>query len=345
MLGSSENCVKGNVLLKDDGNKYGWIQANTFQFYPVGEQRQVQVELRSKGEVRDIKIVLDNGFGCVISNVVINETVSLNILWIRVIILFLLVLIFMGIKRWNWLRIIYNEKNIMQIGFLFLVMSLCIWFAIDMYQGFHNEVEPWEYPLTENETINAVEFHTPEIQMFDALVKGMSHVDQYPSTELGELDNPYDISERMSKGTPYWWDATYYKDNYYFYFGQSCILLVVIPYYFITGQLPASQFTLLILSIMSITGIFFMIRQFFRKFKTQTSYILYIFLNCGVVFGSMLYLLLRSGSYYMLTIATAIACMTWCIGLAYAAVCSENKIRRRNLCTRELFCQFWRFGE
>ena len=322
-------CEKGYVLLRDDGNAYGWIQANTFQTFPTADKRKITLELRSKGEMRDVKIVLENGKSCTISNVTINEDVSFHILWRRVLLLFLVVTLIIGIIKWNWLSVKYDNKNIVQMVGLCIIMFMCIWFARNVYQGFFSDAKDLEYPLTENENAYLVENNTPDVQMFDALMKGMSHVDQYPSEELKNLDNPYDFSERKAKDMQYWWDASYYNDNYYFYFGQSSIVLVTIPYYLLTGKIPSDKNSLFILSVITICGIFFMIRQVFRKFKIEVSYILYITFNLAVVFGSMTYFLLRLGSYYLLTISTAIACMTLSIGLAYAAVCNNNKIIRR----------------
>lgn len=328
---SEEKKVDVSLFLKDDGNVYGWVEANTVQIRPGGETREIQLELRSKGQIRDIKILLENAEGVVVSNVYLNEKVSFHILWKRVFVIFILCILFIGIWKWNWLDFRYNGKSKMQLGMTCFVMFLCIWFAREVYQGFYGNVEPWKYPFSENEIVNKVEYFTPEIQMFDALKKNMTHVDQYPSNELKKLDNPYDFSERVANVTPFWWDASYYKDNYYFYFGQSVIFIVVVPYYLITGELPATQLTLFILTIISIVGIFFLIRQIMRKFKTNTSYILYIFFNCVVVFGSMTYVLVKIGNHYVLTISTAIACMVWSIGLSYAAVCSNNYIVKRIL--------------
>jgi hypothetical protein len=106
------------------------------------------------------------------------------------------------------------------------------------------------------------------------------------------------------------------------------MIIVTLPFYLIFGRVPSDKIVLFVLSIITIIGMFYMIRQIFKKFKTNTSYILYLFFNCSVVFGSMTYLLLRLGSYYILAISTAIACMAWSIGFAYAAVCNKNKISR-----------------
>jgi len=55
----------------------------------------------------------------------------------------------------------------------------------------------------------------------DAFVKGQTALTIEPSPLLAELENPYSLEERRSRQIPYVGDASYFRGNYYLYWGPA----------------------------------------------------------------------------------------------------------------------------
>ncbi len=72
-------------------------------------------------------------------------------------------------------------------------------------------------------------------ELVDAFSAGQVSLLQTPPKELLELDNPYDWSERSSKGISYLWDHLLYDGKYYSYYGIAPVLLLFLPYHLLTG--------------------------------------------------------------------------------------------------------------
>ncbi len=105
----------------------------------------------------------------------------------------------------------------------------------------------YSYPLE-----GYIENYSPYIQQFDAFMKGQLHIDVVPTEEMLSLENPYNLEAR--DGIYYLYDRAFYGGKYYSYFGIAPILLIYIPFYLITGLLPADSTVMGILTL--ITAVF-----------------------------------------------------------------------------------------
>ena len=92
-------------------------------------------------------------------------------------------------------------------------------------------------------------------ELVAAFEAGQVSLLQTPPQELLELDNPYDWSERASKGISYLWDHLLYDGKYYSYYGIAPVLLLFLPYHLLTGcYFPTPEAVLLFGAV----GIFFL---------------------------------------------------------------------------------------
>ncbi len=66
----------------------------------------------------------------------------------------------------------------------------------------------------------------------DAFLAGKVHLLKEPDPKLIALENPYD---RWARGDFGWHDATYYKEKYYLYFGATPVIVLYLPFKFLTG--------------------------------------------------------------------------------------------------------------
>ncbi len=114
-------------------------------------------------------------------------------------------------------------------------VGCCLVFVILFAAFFAADTAPVAYPLE-----GAVANYNPYVQQFDALEKGQTWLDIEPDPRLGELENPYNPSERTKAKVSSLWDRAYYNGRYYSNFGIAPVLTVYEPWYFLTGSLPGT---------------------------------------------------------------------------------------------------------
>jgi len=69
----------------------------------------------------------------------------------------------------------------------------------------------------------------------DAFLSGSLDI-EIDTSKLGELDNPYDITQREMADVDYLFDIAYYNGRYYQYFSVLINLLLIIPFRIVTGR-------------------------------------------------------------------------------------------------------------
>lgn len=102
-----------------------------------------------------------------------------------------------------------------------------------------------------------------------AFSKGEVYLSDTPDvSKLEELENPYDTIERdkLQRDVDYIWDAAYYNGNYYVYFGALPAVLIMVPYYKITGKLLSTATVTMIFSLLAVPVLVLITRKLFIKF-------------------------------------------------------------------------------
>lgn len=217
----------------------------------------------------------------------------------RIISLILICLIIYSLKNSEFWKIPYDVKNfkqnlsimlIIDLGILtiFLVNTLCSnGSGTDLYSD----------------------------NLVKALSKGEVQISGTPdNTKLEELKDPYDTIERASlgRGTDYVWDAAYYNQKYYVYFGILPAILIMVPYYLITKKILLSSVATLIFSLLSIPVLVVLVKKIFQKYFKKLPFKYMALSSFIMIFGTTLIFVNVAPRFYeLVTVRRIFLCNTW----------------------------------
>lgn len=197
------------LLYKDEASKY--LQCNYF------------------GNAGSLKFELNLSEGDVISfrGITLNRMPALHISLLRISLLFLS---FTGLYLLSHAKIMqleYERNNVRQSYILWGIIAAFSIFLVLVFALYTDGINISD--LT-SETGNQV-----SKELVDAFENGSVALNGTPSQELLELDNPYDITQRVAAKVQYRWDHVLYQGKYYSYYGIAPVLLVFLPYHMLTG--------------------------------------------------------------------------------------------------------------
>ena len=139
-----------------------------------------------------------------------------------------------------------------------------------------------------------------------ALLHNNGVLDINVSEELKNMENPYDYGIRKNQNINYSYDVSYYKGNYYSYFGLAPIITCVIPLRIITSQYFISIVYTAIFMVATLFIAFYVYKLLIIKYtKKDIPTILFYLGYFAIIFGSN-YLTLLRGFKYDLPIASGI---------------------------------------
>ena len=233
---------------------------NIQRFRFLGDCKSIGIDVRNS----DVKI----------SQVVINKGVPFEINIVRILILILITLIIYSLKVNSFWKEKYSPKSFEQRAALMLIIDIgiliitfinisCGTKARDMYSQ----------------------------NLVKALSKGQVEIADVPdNTKLEELGDPYDTVERgtLVRDVDYIWDAAYYNQKYYVYFGALPAILLMVPYYLITKKLMTSATVTLIFSILSVPLLALITKKVFEKYFKELPFKYMALSSIMMILGTML---------------------------------------------------------
>ena len=151
------------------------------------------------------------------------------------------------------------------------------------------------------------DFYSKDFVM--ALSKGQVHLEEIPHENLVNLENPYDSyarAECLEKDIDYIWDAAYYEGKYYVYFGILPAIVLMLPYYLLTGKLMTTRVAVLIFSILAAVSLLSLVKNVFKRFFEKLPFKFMVFSLLIVLFGSQILYLNGIPRFYELAIISAL---------------------------------------
>ena len=265
--------IKITVSSTDDANK------ETYRTYVDGYAYTDQTNyfrLRSFGNMRYLRFQFQGGEDVSVSSIVLNDLPPLSFNFLRVALIFFVIVGFWAIFRFRlWLRAYdsssYKHRMVLFIIVVFCVLAFCI--------GGLGTAGLYRLPLKEDVTLNAYE------QLFFALQKGQLELDVEHDKELYQsLENPYDYTERKNaleaQGLSVFgdtWDRAYYNGEFYCYFGIAPVILFFFPIYFLTGYLPNTPLVVLLVSIIGALALFGALIKMISYFRIRVPLLMLCF--------------------------------------------------------------------
>jgi len=255
-----------------------------------------------------------------VAEVILNGEVPFEINIPRMIGCIAIVLLVYSLKVGVFWKEAYQSKNFMQNLILLLIINLGILVIFYINTGCGNRQTKDLY----------------NDNLVKALSKGEVSISDTPDTsKLEALENPYDAIERekLSRRTDYVWDAAYFHQKYYVYFGAIPALLFMVPYYLITQKLMSSAMATLLFSLLSIPVLVLLTKKVFQKFWKELPFQYMAFSSLMMVLGTMLIWINVSPRFYeLVTVAGFFFAILGFLLVLDAEKKTDNKISYLKLC-------------
>lgn len=239
--------AKANFYVFDENNVRTAAISRTENLAVGSNARRYKVYLASYGNASGVSIEFpDANREMILSDVVVNENYEFAFNTVRfsvIAVLLMLLYMFTGAAG----KQLRDEMTYNNAAMIACSVSCFVSFVFWLLCSSCEDGNYIAYPLE-----GGPEFWHPYIQQFDAFIKGQIHIDVEPAKELLELENPYVPDARY--GVSYMYDRAFFDGRYYSYFGIAPILVVYLPFYLITGNLPTDSTVMGIFSI--ITALF-----------------------------------------------------------------------------------------
>lgn len=259
--------------------------------------------------------------------VIINEKIPFEFSFIRVIVLYGIIVFIYLLKTQECYKISYSIKNFEQE--LSLIFIVCLFVLITCL------INQYSINVEEMQDFYSVDF-------VDALSKGQVHLEEKPSEELMALKNPYDGGERvragLKRGSDYLWDVVYFEGKYYVYFGILPAILML-PYHLITGNYMSTPFAVLIFSILTAISFKVLIKNIFKRYFNEVPFKFMIFSLLMLLFGSQILWVNGIPRFYELSIISALFFASVGINFVFSTL-EKEKIRYINMFFASLFLSF-----
>ena len=220
--------------------------------------------------------------------IVLNEKIPFEFNFVRLIITFFIIASFYLLKNLNLFNQVYSTQNMKQEVVLLIIVA--IFLSILTFINITSE-NKFESTVYNKSFVNAIE-------------SGNLYLNEEPSKEFLELEDPYDDLTRSSlkRGVDFLWDTAYYNGKQYVYFGILPVLLLFLPFHLLTGtylKISIVVFGFSILVILLLKEILIkIINMFFEKVKFKV--VVYSLITLCA--GSMLFYLNGMSRVYELVI-------------------------------------------
>ena len=209
-------------------------------------------------------------------------------------------------------KITYNPLSRTQRILLCAAVALCLLPTIYIFCSLPHE--NIVYPFT-----GLLENQNGYEQQFDAFLKGQLYLDFAPDERILALENPYDPAARAETGAWYPWDRALFDGKYYSYFGIAPILSVYLPYYALTGALPAPQTVCFLLAVVGVVAIAMLVLRLVRLFVPDCNFCALVLSIFAAVSGSLLYMVQSSADMYYIAVQSGITHLALFLLFAFCA--------------------------
>ena len=245
-------------------------------------EKSKYIDLYHFGNTGKIKINLDlnvvNQFK--INEITFNKLEPIHTNWFRMIGLFLIIfVIYNYFNNKKFKLFINNNQN--KVIFIIILLFSCL--TIFLYQKISY--------------LSDSDFHDYyQDEYVEALSNGKLTIKE--NIDLSKLNNPYDYSERVEKGISTIWDASYYNNNYYVYFGMFPAFIMMIVKMLFSIQITTT-FLSCCFSILSVIFGSLLIKEIIEKY-TKCSVGLKLLMIIFFLFNSRLLLIIPKTRFYEL---------------------------------------------
>lgn len=293
------------IYVADESNSLGVYCGELMSCQDVPMSTYKVIHTSGVSEFVKIEIGKDS---CIINDIGINANIPFSFSFVRAIIIYIIGLFFFLFRPKSDL---YNQKlfqtfNIKNVGIILSTLLLSLVVVIFVGTAFNGE---YSNVVNKNKKEARPVFEQYN-ELAAALMGGHVYLDREPDDEIKSLNNPYDISERITvlgeEKTEIFIDYAYYDGHFYSYFGVVPAVLFFIPYILLTGHGILTYKIVLIVTIMTIFAIYAFVYELCYKYFPNINVGTYILSTLFLTFASSWIYLVYFGVVYSLPISCAL---------------------------------------
>lgn len=306
-----EHSVDFRIETIDESHPEFYNRAGNTTTSALMEQTKYK-SLRQMGNLQALRIRLANvndGDVVHIDQIVLNCKRPLFFSPVRVLVFFILFLMFYHLRKGSPLYEIYYDDRVKwqrRTSFTVLIVLLLVLFHIT---GF----------LTQG---SKMWYKNP----YDLLAHSMAHgqvnldLDQPADESLLAVADPYVPSNRV--GAAYSWDCAFYEGKYYVYYGVVPEILFYLPHYLLTGKDFGITTVGRLEMELFIIGIFLGFLELGNRYNGRIPYVTWLLLFLATVGGLQAFLLAKQMLFYHIPVIMGCALLVW--GLYFWISSSRN---------------------
>lgn len=301
-----ENSLKYSILYTDETSKnYRELPVKYF-VNSINTSKYVTCYLSGKSEKIGIKICAEDGTKLKINSIKINRRVPFKFNIFRVVIIILFFTLLYSIKKSKVFNESFEDNKKMSIKIMFITALFFIILNIIIAQ---------------NTIRNTGDFYSRDYAK--AIISGKSYIDKEPSTDLLELDNPYDTTQRIRNRDG--WDIALFNGKYYVYFGILPELLFFVPYMLINNKVLPSGEVVLLFSIFAILGLTMLMIEIIKKWFNKVPFKLCFFSEIILLSGSLIFNVIGRPELYEVAAISALCLSVYGILFAFKFFTNEDQ--------------------
>lgn len=252
-----------------------------------GDKRSQTIILDLSGKVKNIKFTLTTDKNCTftLAGADINKAQPMRFSTLRLLIIVALIFGIYALMNFPSMQASVEDKKLLFsrsvgiISVLFIICSAVITFVCSYNSS---GVLSTGYKNTSGNQISQ--------ELVDAFEAGQVSLLDEPSKELLEMENPYDWSARRKAGVSYKWDHLLFEGKYYSYYGIAPVLVLFLPYHFLTGYYFPSAEAILIFGAIGIMFLSLIFMEIVRKLFPK--------LSVNIALCSLVILQMSTGIWY-----------------------------------------------
>lgn len=297
------------ILAQDEANTDYFELPEHVSSHSLKESQYFHLSLSGKSDKLAIRFSGLEGQTIRVHDISFNVRVPLHFSAIRLFVCFFLILfIYYARPESGIYRHLFDPSNGVQTALIFLMGIVLSVFLASLSRA---------NPLF---TAPAWEHHQQYQELAHSMADGHYYLDEEPSKELTELENPYDPALRKEMDVSYQWDTAYYNGRYYVYFGVTPELLFYLPYYLVTGNDLPNHTVVIIAQTAYVFGMLALMREFIKKYFSRIPFFSFLLLTVTAIIGSGAVYIAKRPDLYHVPIITALALTAWGLTLWISAV-------------------------
>lgn len=295
------------MTVQDEGNSSFYTLPEVTLFSDVKSTKYIRAH--SYGDVQQMNLWLsaDRAVHIWANRVVYDAGVPFDISTVRIALLFTGIILLWWIRpssplyEAKWSR---RRKVILLLAVI--LANVAVWVAVAQIND----------AFVKPEWVHHQQYHKLAV----ALSNGEVSIPIGIEEEIAALANPYDGTLRGSVPNAFdGWDTAFYNGQFYVYFGLLPALLFYLPWYLLFGTAFPTWAGVLTMSIVSLLGIFYLMRQLVKHYFPKTPFLLYLILSVLVANSTGALMFLFRPDFYSLPILCALAFTVWGLGLWISA--------------------------